>query len=178
MAKRVTDTEREAIIAAFDTGKSCKQIARDFGRSPSTISAIAKDAGHEFGRSNLARAQEAKAAYDDERRSRLRLRHVEAVERMLGQLFEPHLAFNFGGKDNTFESRELPEPPPRDKRDLTSAIRNLMTTVLEIDKREVQAEDSGLLDELFARIEDEAGQYSPEEPDTDHDPDGEAGVVD
>ncbi len=161
MAKRtrVTDSERARIIAAFDSGKSCRQLASDFKRSPSTISAIAKDVGHEFGRSNLVRAQEAKAAYDDERRANLLIETVGQAERVLGQLFEPGVVFNFGGRDNTYNEREVDKPPPREQREISQTYKNLMSVVLEMDKRTAGTLDDAVFDHIAAAIGREADAY-------------------
>lgn len=160
MAKRVSEEERERIIAEFATGKSCNEIARQFGRATTTISTIAKNVGHEFGQVNTRVAREIKAAYDDERRQRIRLETVDKAERVLAQMFEPAVVFSFGGRDNTYNEHEMDKPPPRDQRDIAQTFKTLMTVVFEIDKREQGgADERGILGRLFEQIEAEADEY-------------------
>lgn len=160
MAKPVTDEERQRIIEAFPSGKSCRQIAADFNRATTTISTIAKSVGHEFGQVNTVRAREIKAVYDEERRQQIRLNTVDAAEKVLQQIFEPATIFNFGGRDNTYNEHKLDKPPYRDQRDIAQTFKTLMSIVLEIDKREQGTSDYGLLDVLFGQIQSEANEYS------------------
>lgn len=159
MAKRVDDDERQRIIETFATGKSCRQIAQEFGRATTTISTIAKSVGHEFGQINTAHARKLKSIYDEERRQQIRLDTVDAAEKVLRQIFESTIVFNFGGRDNTYNEHELDKPPYRDQRDIAQTFKTLMSVVLEIDKREQGRSDYGLLDVLFGQIQSEANEY-------------------
>lgn len=160
MAKRVSDKERQQIIAEFPTGKSCNEIAALFGRAPDTISRIARDEGHTFGYTNLKAAHEASRAYNEERRQRLRLDTVDKAERVLAQMFESAVVFSFGGRDNTYNEHEMDKPPPRDQRDIAQTFKTLMSVVFEIDKREAGGDDErGVLGRLFEQIQAEADDY-------------------
>lgn len=153
MAKPVTTKEREQIVAEFSTGKSCNAIAKQFGRSPSTISRIARDAGHQFAYSNALHAQEAKAVYDSERRSKIIATELEAIERMQKERFSPALVHAFGGRDNVFNSEIIPEPDHIGKRNLTSAISTAVKTVIELDRAEQSAGADDMLVEFTMAIQ-------------------------
>jgi transposase-like protein len=142
---RVPDDEREQIIAEFATGKSCRQIAKQFGRATQTISNIARDAGHSFGQTNAEHARAVKAVYDSERRARIIANELEAIERLQAQRFAETLVYNFGGRENTYNEHMIAEPDFRSKRDLTAAISTAVKTVMELDR----AEQANSADELL-----------------------------
>lgn len=142
MAAKLTDDERQAIVDLIETGKSARDVAREAGRSVDTISRIARDIGWQFGRPNLVRAREARSAYAAERRASIASRITEEVELLLDQLHGEYLAFNFGGKDNTYEEHTLAEPPIEAKRAILQSVATAVRTVLDIDRHDNRA-DSG-----------------------------------
>ncbi len=141
MAAPVTDTERDQIIALIESGKSARDIAKQTGRSTSTISNIAKSIGHRFAQSNLARAHEARSAYSAERRAELAARATERAEQMLAKMEGEYLVFNFGGKDNDYNEHTLEQPPTEALRSMAQTFRDLMRTVLDIDRHDNRADD-------------------------------------
>lgn len=145
MAKPVSSEERERIIAAFATGKSCRQIAREFGRSTGTISAIAADVGHEFGRSNVARAVEINRRYGAEWRAQARQKLADAFDELMADLKKPLLVYSFGGRDNTYNEHQLKKPDPTAKKHLIQAASTAMRTITEMDKAEQGGTDDPLL---------------------------------
>lgn len=169
MAKPVSPEERERIIAEFATGKSCREIADEFGRSADTISRIARSVGHEFGRTNLANARLANLAYGAERRANIRATTVESVERLLREMFAPTTIHNFGGKDNTYNSRDIDQPTFRDKQSIGQTIATLWRVVESIDKAEQGESDTSALDRIFNeldRVADEHDSPRPVQPET------------
>lgn len=143
MAAPLTDTERASIIAAIESGKSCQTIAAEFARSPDTISRIARSIGWTFGHTNAARARESRSAYCAERRAEIAAACTEKVERILADLERPFMAFNFGGKDNTYAEHEMDRPPVDAVRLMVQSVRDLVRTVLDIDRHDNRA-DEGL----------------------------------
>ena len=142
MAAKLTDDERQAIIDLIESGKSARDVARESGRSAQTVSNIARSIGWEFGRKNTAHAREARKAYGAEARAALAARLGEEAERLLDQLHEPYLVFNFGGSDNVYREHLLTEPPIGEKRAIIQAATTAMRTVLDIDRHDNRA-DSG-----------------------------------
>lgn len=165
MAKRITPEEREQIIALFPSGLSCRQIAEQTGRSIQSVSNIAREEGHVFGRLNVANARIANLAYGAERRANVRMKTVESVEKLLGQMFAPATIHNFGGKNNTYNSRDIDEPVFRDKQSIAQSIATLWRVVEAIDKAEETQNDTTGLDRVFEiadRMGDEYELVQPE----------------
>lgn len=172
MAKRVSDEERQRIIDAFPTGKSCRQIAREFGRNPNTISAIARDVGHEFGHINALRAHEINRKYGAEWRAETRQLLADEARRLLADLRKPALVYSFGGRDNTYNEHTLDEPDTKAKHELMRAATTALRAIRDLDATDSTTGNLGMLGEWFATIDRAASEY--------HDPAAgeETGVVD
>ena len=131
MPAQIPDEKRAAILADIKTGeKGRNQIAREHGVSQSTVSLIAQDAGltSAFDRTTTKHATAAATADNKARRAAIASRLLTKASEFLDQIDAPHLVFNFGGKDNTYEERELDRPP-------TADMRNLMTcAAIALDK--------------------------------------------
>lgn len=134
MPAPVPDAERAAILDDIRAGQlSCKAIARKYGRSASTVSGIAKDAGlvDAFGRSQTKEATRAREADSKARRAEIAARLLDEATGFLDMLHGPFRVFSFGGKENTYNEQLLPGPP-------TGDIRNLMTSAaIALDKHVV-----------------------------------------
>lgn len=107
---RVTDDERARIVELVRGGMPRNAVAREVGRSPSTVSAVAQREGLSFDRSEVAAATAARQEDNRDKRSRLQELLLDDALRMREQLWEPALVYNFGGKDNTYEERTLARP--------------------------------------------------------------------
>lgn len=169
MAKPVSQEERERIIAAFATGKSCRQIAREFGRSTGTISAIAAETGHEFGRSNVLRAVEINRRYGAEWRANAKQRMAEAFDDFMDDLKRPTLVYAFGGKDNVYNEHTLEKPDAKTKRDIINSAAVAYRTIEAMDKADQGGADDPLTqwvdllkEEREARRKRDDGQAAPE----------------
>ena len=68
MAKAIPQKEKMAIIKAIKNGKKRNKIAKEFNRSGSSISKIAKEIGVRFDRSITKKATETRKAYAKESR--------------------------------------------------------------------------------------------------------------
>jgi hypothetical protein len=117
----VSEEEQAEIRRLHGEGMGRNQIAREIGRSLRTISVYAAKMGLTFDRTATEAATEARKADLAERRSILAEALQGDAERLTEQLWEPATVFNFGGKDNTFEKREVDEPPADAKKALMSA---------------------------------------------------------
>ena len=141
MPKPLSDDERQRIIDLLPTGKSCREIADEVGRSKDTVSRIAQSVGHVFGRINQARAMSAMEAYGAEARAkRLAIAH-ERMMRILNRMGQPHTRYHFGGKDNTLNQIDLDEPDSDMLRQYASAYASLSqaeAATLRHDNREDQ----------------------------------------
>lgn len=124
----VTEETREEVRRLHAEGLSRNEIARRLGRSGRTISIISAELGLSYDRAATEAATKARMADLAERRSILAEELQGDAERLTAQLWQPAVVFAFGGKDNTFEKRNVPEPP-------ADAKKNLMATAgIAIDR--------------------------------------------
>jgi transposase-like protein len=151
-SKPITDAERAQIIEAVNAGETRNDIARKMKRSPSSVSKIAHAAGLGFDRSKTAAATKAKQADNRERRARIASQMLDDVEKLQSQMFAPTLVYNFGGRDNTYNEHKLDQPSFRDKRDLATSIRQLMTTVLDTERIDQPQAGHGVMEQLVDAI--------------------------
>jgi hypothetical protein len=163
----LTDAEKARISELYEAGKSCRAIATDTGRSPSTVAAYARKMGLTFNTERTANATAAKQASNREKRATLESRFLDEAAKLLDQLSEPVLAYNFGGKDNTYEEHQLPEPDIKGKKDLIQAAGTAVDKAIklaEADKAGAGAEaGKSMVGALFhafriTPVEDNQGQ--------------------
>lgn len=128
----VTDEDRNEIRRLHAEGCGRNEIARRMVRSPRTISVHAAAMGLEFDRTHAEAATKARLADLAEKRSILAEALVDDALRLSAQVWEPSIVFNFGGKDNTYEDRAVPEPPAADKRQLMAAATNAAAQSLRL----------------------------------------------
>jgi predicted transcriptional regulator len=156
------DAERARDLHAG--GLSCNAIAKELGCAPSTVSRWAKNAGLSFDRSKTSAAVKAHTIDLAAGRIRLAEKMLQASESMLDKIDEPYLVYNFGGKDNDYNSRVLDSAP-------VEVRRNVITTAgITFDKltRIVEKSDTGLeqahgvLDQIAAGFAAAAERLRPE----------------
>lgn len=143
VAKPLTNDERAEIVRHIESGKGCAETAKIMNRSADTVSRIAHSIGWTFGVTNLARAHGARSAYCAEARAGIAALATERAQSMLERWEQEYLVFNFGGKDNDYNEHVLSEPPVEAKRAMAQTFRDLMRTVLDIDRHDNRA-DEGL----------------------------------
>jgi hypothetical protein len=128
---RIPDDKRAAILADVKAGKlGARQVAAKHSVAPSTVTKLAKDAGivDAFERAQTKNATAAAQIDNKAMRVLAAQRLIVKAHETLDQMDAPHLVFNFGGKDNTYEEHLLSKPP-------TGDLRNLMViTATAIDK--------------------------------------------
>lgn len=150
--KPLTDDERQAILNDIRAGKPRNQTARDHQRSPATITKIAYDAGLAFDRSATKSACDAKRVDNAARRTALVAALLEDADRLRLQMFAPTTVFNFGGRDNTYVERQVPEPTFADKRHIAGAVRMMLTTAIELERVDQQGEEFAAVDAWLRSI--------------------------
>lgn len=142
-----TDDERRQVTDLHAQGKGRNEISRLTGIHNKRVSRIAAALGLTFSRAGAtAAATEAKKADAASRRARLQDETLAAAERLLGNMFEPALAYNFGGKDNTFAQARLDKPSFADQRSIAVAIQSLANVALrlaEFDRASETGHDAG-----------------------------------
>ena len=119
-----TDDESRRLRELHADGRSLHSIAKELGRSKQTISKWAQSLGLSWDRSETAKAAEAKHVDNKARRVALEERLLEEASKVVDQMWKPTLVFNFGGKDNTYEEREIDRPTFGNQKDImqTAAI--------------------------------------------------------
>ena len=118
---RVTDEERAEIIRLHAEGVGRNEIARRIGRAQRTVSVIAAKLGLTFDVTMTEEATRHRMAQLAEKRAILAEAYVDDALRLSEQVWQPTVVFNFGGKDNTYNDKVLPEPPAHDKKALMAA---------------------------------------------------------
>lgn len=128
----LTTQEVERIKLMHSQGATCTAISKDIGRGKTTVSKYAAQLGLRFNAERTAPATANRVASNQKRRAELESRLLDEAGSLLDQLHRPHLAYNFGGKDNTYEERELPEPDVKSKKDLIQAASTAVTSALKL----------------------------------------------
>ncbi|MFI9339979.1 helix-turn-helix domain-containing protein [Streptomyces sp. NPDC052773] len=117
----VTQEELDEIRRLHSEGYGRNEISRRIGRSLRTISVHAAKMGLTFDRTMTEEATRARKADLEERRVILAEALQGDAEQLTERLWQRYRVFNFGGKDNTYESEVLDEPPADAQKALMSA---------------------------------------------------------
>lgn len=162
----ISDVQRQQVIDLHAQGLPRNQIAREVGISAGSVTNICHAEGLSFDRSGTKHANEARQVDLAAGRIRLAEKMLAASEEMLDTIDGPYEVYNFGGKDNTFESRVLDSAP-------VEVRRNVITTAgITFDKltRIVEKSDTGLeqavgvLDTIADGFRAAAEKYRSETP--------------
>ena len=163
----VTDEDRDAIRALHAQGLGRNEIARRINRAQRTVSVIAQELGLVFDCTWTEEATRHRMAQLAARRVDLAEALQTDAERLTEQLWEPAVIYNFGGKDNTYEWEQVPEPP-------ADAKKNLMATAgMAIDRSlklcppttDSGADDArSMLGQLFTRLGEVVSGHEAAEP--------------
>jgi hypothetical protein len=177
-ATPLTRQERQQITDLHAQGWSLSRIAAHLERSKSTVGKAAKAAGLQWTSTRTALATEAKVQSNREKRATLEGRFLDEAGLLLDQLHKPHTVFNFGGKDNTYEERELPEPDVGAKRSLIQAATTAVGQAIklaEVDRATTGAgEARGILGAFAAGLQ-QAYDSLPAAPAAEQEDDGTGG---
>ncbi|MFD3911213.1 helix-turn-helix domain-containing protein [Streptomyces sp. NPDC058603] len=123
MREPITDADREQVRRLHTEGKTRNQIAREIGRSGSTVSKIAKALDLSFERGpEVVAATDARRVDLATRRQQFAERLHESAERLHAQLFAPCTVGAFGGKDNEWSQVDLDRPQFADQRQILAGV--------------------------------------------------------
>lgn len=150
----LTDDDREAVRRLHAQGMSRNDIAREIGRSSSTVTKIATALGLSFDRAATAAATQARTADLAARRAALAEKLHDKAERLLAEIHAPHLYFDWGGKDHTFGKFQAPQPTAADKRALMGAVGLAVDRSLKLvpPRDDAAAESRSVLGDLMAGL--------------------------
>lgn len=153
MSNPVTQADYEAVARLHAEGMGRNEICKQLGRSGKTVSKLAAAQGLTFERSgSIAAATEAKKVDAAALRAQLALNLLHDAARLREQLFAPAKAFNFGGKENTFNDTTLDEPTFVDKRNIIQACAQAIQASLRIDEYDRLDTTLSGVDEYLAHL--------------------------
>jgi predicted transcriptional regulator len=106
---------RERAIELIHEGMPRNAIARELSIAPSSVSRIAAEESLTFDRANQTASATAARQHD------MKVRRLELIDELMSKaadhlvaIDQPFLAFNFGGKENTYEEHTLERAPTGD----------------------------------------------------------------
>jgi predicted transcriptional regulator len=106
---------RERAIELINEGMPRNAIARELSIAPSSVSRIAAEESLTFDRANQTASATAARQHD------MKVRRLELIDELMSKaadhlvaIDQPFLAFNFGGKENTYEEHTLERAPTGD----------------------------------------------------------------
>lgn len=150
--KPLDDTTRAAILVDIRAGKSRNAIARDHQVSAGSVTKLAQEIGHRFDRSKTKNATEAAKADNAALRASTSRRLLLKANEFLDQMDRPHTAFNFGGKDNTYNEKQLDRPPVSDLRNLMTAAAVAIDKHIVIEKHDNSGESHAAVDAWLSEM--------------------------
>lgn len=166
MGTEWTDDDTLRLHALHAEGKSRNDIAREMGRSGSTISKHAADEGLSFERGpEVAAATEAMRADAKSRRAQMMLKLLEDADKLRLQLWAPTTLHSFGGKDHTYASKDVQQPLFKDQRDIMGACSMALNASMRLDHHDTDGGAEGarsMVTALFAGLKAAADQLDDE----------------
>lgn len=154
-SQEIPDADRDRILELHAQGMSRNDIAREVGRSGSTVTKVVHAAGLSFDRTSTQAATQAKKADAAALRAQLELDYLADAQRLRQQIWQPHEYFDWGGKDHDFDTHTTTEPTPVDKLKLMQASTSAMTASLRIE----QARADGGVTEARSLVGDLAAYF-------------------
>lgn len=159
MANRpLTRHDSDRVRQLHAAGLARNDIAREIGRSPSTVTKLARELGLAFDRTATAAATHAKVLDAKAKRAALMNDYLDDAQRLRQQLWEPHEYRDHGGKDFVEARWTQPEPTAADKLKLMQASTTAAHSSLRLDLHDGDASIEqvgsllgGLFDSLRAR---------------------------
>lgn len=143
--------EDKQLIELHSEGLGLNKIAKRMGWSPTCIHDKAKPLKLSWDRSMLVEAHLARVADAAVLRSALELDLLKDADKLRKQLFAPAMAYNFGGRDNTYSEQKIKQPTARDQADIMRATTSAIAHSLKISEHDVNAGSGaaiGMLDKI------------------------------
>lgn len=115
-AREWTTEDSKQLATLHNNGESLHAIAKQMGRSKSTVSAWSARLGLSFDRTQVAKAADAVHVDNKAKRLALESRLLDEASKVIDQMWEPATVFSFGGAANTFADHILDKPTFGDQR--------------------------------------------------------------
>lgn len=132
----LTAAEADRVRELHAQGMSRNLIAKEIGRSWSSVTKLAKQLGLTFDRAAPRAAIEAAIVDAKAKRASLMQNLLDDAEKLRQQLWQPAHVYSFGGKDNTFAEAHVPQPSFRDQRDIMAAANTALGASLRLDQHD------------------------------------------
>lgn len=174
MARPITDADRRKVRELHATGKSRNEIARELGRSPSTVSKIAAEFEPPltFDRAEqVEAATRARTADLAARRAALALALQEDAERLRAQLWAPTVHGEFAGREGEWHETHLDRPRFADQRQIIASVQTAVGTSLRLAPAE-GGEDAGQVRSMLGALGEALTQAAHDQALDDQDDDG------
>lgn len=123
-----TQQDDDTLTALNADGISLTECARRMERSKGPVSRASQRLGLTWDRTRTAVATQAAVTDAKARRAALQLSLLGDAERLRQQLWQPTIAFNFGGKDNTYNEHQLEQPT------FTDQLKIMQATGIAVDR--------------------------------------------
>lgn len=152
---RLSDEVKAEVIRLGRTGISRNQIVRDSGVSAYSVSKICHEAGITFNRDQAKVAIAARLVDFKVARMAINERLIVEVNRALDDMTGEYVAYNFGGKDNTYEEHRLDQPPVEARLKLMQAVNIALARHLDLDAKDSDGgvdEAKSMLGAIFAGL--------------------------
>lgn len=149
MAAKLTDQERQAILADIQAGElSRNAIAKKHGRSVGTITNVADQAGlnEPFDRSATENATRARSADLAEVRSQTSARLLRMANELLDRVGEECTVYSFGGAENRYAEHVLEKPPSVEVRNFMTAAAIALDKHVVLDKHDTDDSSGAAVD--------------------------------
>jgi transposase-like protein len=130
----INDELKQQIVDLAKTGLARNEIARQMGVAPSSVSKFCKAAGVGFDRTATAKATSAKQVDNKARRAELTERLLREAKGFLDDLHAPHVAYSFGGRDNTYAEHRFDKPPQDTRLKLMQSFNIAIGRHIDLDK--------------------------------------------
>lgn len=118
----VPQEECQRIASAIRAGGKRNEVARQFGRSVSTVTKIAKEIGYDFDRSETKQATVARAVDIRASMASLAQKLATTAHTLHDELYQPTLVYAFGGRENDYNEHLLARPDAKTRRELLTSI--------------------------------------------------------
>lgn len=159
-----TDAEDAQLRELAAAGVSIRKMADAVDRHQSSVKRRLDRLGIHLDRTQTAAATQAKVIDAKARRAALELALLEDAERLRSQIWAPTKVYNFGGKDNTYNERDVDEPPNADKLKLMQAVGIAVDRSIKISDHDA---DTGITEAIgtLDSIADALAQVAADLPD-------------
>jgi hypothetical protein len=135
-------------VKAVQKGGRRSVVARKFGVSQSAVARIGQEAGIvrrplSTGQKKSQRmATEAVKLEARRRRAEMSLALIDDAEKLRRQLFEPSMAFDFGGKDFAYVEHQLKQPDARSQQSIAIAMAVCLDKSLALERFDFEASNA------------------------------------